>query len=71
MFIIVAVAQRTFVHKNIDSFDILSDPDGRCHVNELKRQLKEANNTILQLRSELSKAKKDDSLAVKGKWVEL
>ena len=46
--------------------DILSK-----HVNELKRQLKEANNTILQLRSELSKAKKDDSLAVKGKWVEL
>ena len=41
------------------------------HVNELKRQLKEANNTILQLRSELSKAKKHDSLAVKGKWVEL
>ena len=41
------------------------------HITELKRQLKEANKTILQLRSELAKAKKDDSLAVKGKWVEL
>ena len=41
------------------------------HVNELKRQLKEANKTILQLRSELAKAKKDDRLAVKGKWGEL
>ena len=30
MFIIVAVDPRTFVHKNIDSFDILSEPDGRC-----------------------------------------
>ena len=46
--------------------DILSK-----HVNELKRQLKESNKTILQLRSDLAKSKRDENYSTKGKWVEL
>lgn len=30
MFIIIAVDQRTYTRKDINSFDILVEPDGRC-----------------------------------------
>jgi|TARA_R110002020_G_scaffold24110_1_gene79639 hypothetical protein len=30
MFIIIAVDPRTYTRKDINSFDILAEPDGRC-----------------------------------------